>query len=239
MGYWVLLTMVPVPGEGVAGLFVLGQPARTITAHVDRALFDWTRFGLGNHLWDSALTWDPEGLLSTLPSVATVLLGVLCGRWMLAAPRQRRVRDLVIVGLAAILVGWLWGFVFPINKSLWTSSFVVFTAGVGAVLLALLSAVLDDRAQGAPAPWALPLLVFGANPLIAYAGSELARRILHSSIKLRGPDGRLGLDEWVTHHLQAAGLPPNAASLAWALVFVAAWWIGRARLSRRQLFVRV
>lgn len=235
VGYWLLLTIVPVPGEGVVGAAVLGQPARTITAHVDRALFDWSRWGLGNHLWDTALTWDPEGLLSTLPSIATVLLGVLCGRWMTAARRERRVRDLVIAGIAGIVVGWLWSFVFPLNKSLWTSSFVVFTAGVGAVLLALLSATVDE---GAPA-WAFPLLVFGANPLIAYAGSEIARRILHSSIKLRGVHGRIGLDEWVTQHIQTAGLSPKAASLAWALLFLTAWWVGLARLSRRQLFVRV
>jgi predicted acyltransferase len=81
VGYWALLTLVPVPGEHVPGVMVLGQPARTITAHVDRAVLDWTRWGLGNHLWDSALTWDPEGLLSTLPSIATVLLGVTCERF--------------------------------------------------------------------------------------------------------------------------------------------------------------
>jgi len=233
VGYWLLLTVVPVPGEGVRGAVVLDQPARTIVAHVDRALFDWTRWGLGNHLWDSALTWDPEGALSTLPAIATVLLGVLCARWTLGDP-DGRIRKLIIAGAIAIVVGWCWGLVFPLNKSLWTSSYVLFTAGIAAVVLGVLSVLVDRYAT---ARWAKPLIVFGENPLIAYAGSEVTRRILHSSIKIRMPTGRMGLDEWVTLQLTHLGLSDKAASLAWSLLFIAAWWLVLDRLSRRRLFV--
>jgi predicted acyltransferase len=236
LGYWLLLTAVPVPGEGAIGAAVFDQPARTLPAHVDRALFDWSRWGLGNHLWDSAVTWDPEGALSTLPSIATVLLGVLCGRWMLSPAPRARDRGVLAAGVAAVVVGWLWSLAFPLNKPLWTSSYVLFTAGIGAVLLAGLSAALD---RGARRGWAQPLLVFGANPLIAYAGSEIARRILHSSIKLRDAQARIGFDEWVTRRFDHAGLPADAASLAWALIFLGAWWLALSRLSRRRLFVRV
>jgi predicted acyltransferase len=155
---------------------------------------------------------------------------------MLSPAPRARARGVLAAGVAAVVVGWLWSLAFPLNKPLWTSSYVLFTAGIGAVLLAGLSAALD---RGARRGWAQPLLVFGANPLIAYAGSEIARRILHSSIKLRDAQARIGFDEWVTRRFDHAGLPPDAASLAWALIFLGAWWLALSRLSRRRLFVRV
>jgi predicted acyltransferase len=236
LGYWALLTIVPVPGEGLHGAMLLDQPSRTIVAHVDRALFDWTRWGLGDHLWDSARTWDPEGALSTIPSIATVLLGVLCGRWMIAAERPHRIEGLLIAGAVATVVGWCWALVFPLNKSLWTSSYVLVSAGIGAVVFALLSAALDGRRD---TRWARPLIIFGENPLIAYSGSELARHILHSSIKIPLAGRRLGTDEWTTQILERAGLSADAASLGWALAFLTAWLFVLSRFSRRRLVVRV
>jgi predicted acyltransferase len=129
----------------------------------------------------------------------------------------------------------MWSFVFPLNKSLWTSSFVLFTAGIATVLLVVLTFALE-RQPGAW--WAKPLIVFGENPLVAYAGSELARRILHSSIKIKTANGRLGTDEWVVRQLEHIGFTPKAASLAWALLFLGAWLLALSRLSRRRLFVR-
>jgi predicted acyltransferase len=227
LGYWATLTLLPVPGEGVIGSAVLGEPSRTIVAHVDRALFDWTQWGLGNHLWDSAGTWDPEGALSTLPAIATVLLGVLFGRQMRTEDSAQR-RRAILAGAALIIVGLAWSLVFPLNKSLWTSSFVLFTAGVSALTLAVIP---GSRLIA-------PLIVFGENPLLAYAGSEIARRILHSSIKIPSADGRLGVDEWTSRTLERIGLSAPAASLAWALLFTALWWLGLRRLSRRRLYLR-
>ena len=220
VGYWALIGIGP-----------LEPSSATIAAHVDRLLFDWTRFGLGNHLWDSALTWDPEGVLSTLPSIATALLGLIFARTVRHATRSRAMTIVV----AWMLVGWIWSFWFPLNKSLWTSSFVLFTAGIGGLLLIAMTYALDAAPE---ARWARPLIVFGENPLIAYAGSELARRILHSSIKIKTAGGRLGTDEWTFRQFETLGLSPKAASLAWTLLFVAAWWLVLRRLSRRRLFVR-
>lgn len=259
-GYWILLTLVPVPGEGVIGAVVLNEPAQTIVAHVDRALFDWSRWRLGNHLWDGALTWDPEGALSTLPAIATALLGACMlrsgatkhaltrsggapstprGDEVEGSPRRTGVfwslRSLEMT-VVLIIAGWIWSYWFPLNKSLWTSSFVLFSAGIGGLLLIALSHALD-RDPGAA--WVRPLIVFGENPLIAYAGSEFARRILHSSIKIKTSGGRLGTDEWTFRQLETFGMSPKAASLAWALLFLAAWWLVLVRLSRRRLFVRV
>jgi predicted acyltransferase len=235
VAYWALLMFVPVPGEGAIGAAVFNEPARTIVAHVDRSLFDWTRWGLGNHLWDSALTWDPEGALSTMSAIATVMIGYVFGARAISVAPTARMKWLLVGGATLTVIGTAWSLVLPLNKALWTSSFVVYTAGVAAVVLALLSAALDDRRRSL---FARPLLVFGGNPLIAYAGSEIARRVLHSSIKVRGPSGRLGVDEWVSVSLEQAGLAPKLASLAWALLFVLLWWLALERLSRRGLFVR-
>jgi predicted acyltransferase len=101
---------------------------------------------------------------------------------------------------------------------------------------AAITALLD---RWPDARWSRPLIVFGVNPLIGYAGSELARHILHSSIKIPAVGGRLGLDEWTARLLGRGGWSPPAASLAWALLYVAAWWIALARLSRRRFFLRV
>ncbi len=235
VAYWALLIVAPVPGEGVAGAAAFDEPARTIVAHVDRWLFDWTGSGLGNHLWDSARTWDPEGALSTISATATVMIGYVCGAFALTLERATRAGRLLTVGSTMTVVGLVWSLVLPLNKALWTSSYVVYTAGIAAVVLALLTASLDDERR---LSFARPLVVFGENPLIAYAGSEIVRRILHSSIKVRGPSGRLGVDEWVSASLEQIGLSPKAASLAWALLFLLVWWLLLERLSRRGLFVR-
>lgn len=140
-----------------------------------------------------------------------------------------------MVGVALIAIGGAWSLALPLNKPLWTGSYIVFTAGIAAVLIAILTAAVDGERRSF---WVRPLIVFGENPLIAYAGSEIARRILHSSIKVKGPSGRLGLDEWVSTALAHTGWSPNAASLAWAILFLAAWWLVLERLSRRGLLVR-
>jgi predicted acyltransferase len=236
LGYWALLTIVPVPGEGAIGAVLFDEPARVITAHADRALFDWTRWGLGNHLWDSASTWDPEGLLSTLPAIATVLLGVLCARWVRSGAVEQRIRSLTLGAIVTVLIGAIWSFVFPLNKPLWTSSYVLFTAGISGLVLATISLIMMRRPR---ARWAAPLLVFGANPLVAYVGSELARRILHSTIKIKRDGHRIGTDEWVVRMLESLGVSPKAASLAWSLLLIAAVWAGLRELNRRRLFLRV
>lgn len=227
LGYWALLSSGPI-----------NDPSRTIDAAVDRAIFDWTRWGLGNHLWEDARTWDPEGALSTLGALGTALLGVLCGRWMLARSSEWRLREIAAAGLACVAVGWMWSFVLPLNKALWTSSYVLYTAGIAMLGLGVLVGLLDGGKPSAWRWWARPLIIFGENPLIAYAGSELGRHILHSSIKLPASGGRLGTDEWVARQLATLGLSANAASLGWSLLYVALWLFVLSRLSRRRLFVR-
>src|SRR5829696_8784321 len=97
LGYWIVMTALPVPGEGTIGALLLNQPGRTMVAWVDRVVLDWSRWGLGNHLWGSTVTWDPEGVLSTVPAIGTVMLGNLAGRWL----GERRPLTERLAGLSA------------------------------------------------------------------------------------------------------------------------------------------
>lgn len=122
--YWALLTLVPVPGYGARHL----DPEGNLAAYIDRAM-------MSGHLWKPL--WDPEGWLSTLPAIATALLGGFAGRWLAStAPASRKILGLILGGAAGLAMGEIWNIWFPINKNLWTSSYTVFTAGFACVLLA-------------------------------------------------------------------------------------------------------
>lgn len=237
VGYWAAMTLVPVPGEGARGAALLGDPARTLQAWLDRAAFDWSARGLGNHLWDGTTTYDPEGLLSTLPAVATALLGVLAGRWVTSArPLAERLRGLTAAGAVGVAVGLAWGLVFPVNKHLWTSSYVLLTAGLAAVALAVATWLVDARGWRRGTE---PLVVYGTNPLVAFAGSEVLAHFVHSTFKVRVGGQRMGLEQGVARGLEALGLDPRAASLGYALLFVLAWYGVLRTLYRRGVVVRL
>ena len=222
VGYWAVLAL---------GSETLDDRSRTLAAWVDRTTLDWSRWGFGNHLWDAGVTYDPEGLLSTIPAVATAALGVLAGRWL--AGRRVTVERLSALGAAGALgmvAGLVWGWWFPINKALWTSSYVLFTAGTACLALATVSWLVDVARWDA---WARPFRAFGANAILAYVGAELSAHVLHSTIKWKVAGRRLGTEVALTRALASLGLDPRVASLAWALLFVAAWWAVLARLQRK------
>jgi predicted acyltransferase len=214
---------------------VLDDRARTLAAWSDRALLDWSRAGLGNHLRDGG-AFDDEGVLSTLPAIATAMLGVLAGRWIDGTePLSVRIKGLFAAGALAIVAGLLWGWTFPINKKLWTSSFVLFTAGAASVALASVLWLVDVRGWRR---WTRPAVIYGTNPLVAFAGSEVLAFILHSTIKVKVDGRRIGLTEWIYRAFDAV-LAPRDASLAYALCFVAAWYGILLVLYRRRIFVRI
>ena len=203
LGYWFVLTRGP-----------LEPPPATIAAQVDRALIPEA------HLWKTARTWDPEGPLSTIPAVATALLGVLAARYV----RERNVRTLAIAGLCGIAAGLAWGLIFPINKNLWTSSYVVFTAGAACVLLATWIRWLPAR----------PFDVFGLNPLVAFVGSGMMARLL-GILKIGG----VSLQALSYRTLFKPYFEPHFASLLWALLFVAVWYGILSLLHWKRIYLRV
>jgi predicted acyltransferase len=212
-GYWALLTLVSPPGVDRPTVDV---PDQTIAAFLDRWLLD-------GHLWTVSKTWDPEGPLSTLPAVATTLLGILAARAARRAPDPAaRQRWLLGAGAAALAIGWLWGQVFPINKSLWTSSYVVFTAGAGALVLGAAGWLIEVRHR---TTWSGPLMTFGRNPLIAFLGSGMMARVIGSLIVIDSAAGSRSLQRLIFEQGFASWLPPQAASLGYAASFVGVWFL--------------
>jgi predicted acyltransferase len=236
-GYWIVMTVLPVPGEGTIGALLLNAPERTMAAWVDRLVLDWSRWGLGNHLWASSRTWDPEGILSTIPAVGTVMLGNLAGRWIgQRRPLTERLSGLFAAGALGMLVGSMWNWVFPINKSLWTSSYTVFAAGIAAVSLATIMWIVDfQKVRG----WTRFFVVYGLNPTIAFVGSGVMARCIYSIFKVTVDGKRTSLQAGIHQTLFASWLDPINASLAFAIAFVLFWYGILYILYRRNIILKV
>ncbi len=230
-GYWFAMTLLPVPGAGGGiGANLLDDPSRTLAAWTDRAL-------LGTHLWSGSKTWDPEGPLSTIPAIGTAVLGVIAGRWI-GSDRALadRLAGLFAAGAIAIVAGLMWHWSFPINKGIWTSSYVLFTAGMACVTLATITWIID--ANGVTR-WAQPLVIYGMNPMVAFVGSGMMARTIYSLWKVEYGDRVVSVQSAVYQGLFASWLEPKAASLAFALSFVLLWYGILRALWRRKLFLKV
>jgi predicted acyltransferase len=219
LGYWAVMMLVPVPG-GVAGDLT---PSGNLGAYIDRHLF-------GRHLWSQSKTWDPEGLLSTVPAIATTLLGGVAGLWLGSrASGSRKALWMVGAGLVAVAVGLAWSLLFPLNKGLWTSSYVWFTAGAAAIALALCYALIDLRGWKA---WSRPFVILGLNAIALYVLSGLLTKFL-SFHKVTGPDGSpMSLLRYIYTTWFVPLAEPINASLLFALanlavLFVVLWWMDR------------
>lgn len=231
LGYWALMTLVVVPDRGVPGWQLLDQPDAVLSAWVDRMVFG------ANHLWITAKTWDPEGLLSTLPAVGTMMLGQFVGRWISQPkPIAGRLNGLFAAGAALMMVGSMWHWIFPINKTLWTSSYVVFTAGMAMVALATCMWVIDVQGWKR---WTKFFVIYGTNPMIAFLGSGLMARLTVTLWKVPTADGPESVS-WVFYQaVYAPILEPRVASLSYAVTFVLFWFVILWALWRKQIFLKV
>jgi predicted acyltransferase len=232
LGYWFVMTLVPVPGTGTIGYFLLDQPEKTLAAWSDRLILGT------NHIWASTKTWDPEGPLSTIPAIATAMLGILAGRWLTDKRRTllERIAGLYGAGCLAMVVAELWSWVFPINKNLWTSSYVVFTAGFACVVLATCLWILDvHQVRG----WARPFVVYGVNPLVAFVGSGIMARCIDSLFKITINGKKTSLHQASFDAVFAPYWTDKFASLLWGLAFVAFWLAILWLLHRRNIIVKL
>jgi predicted acyltransferase len=233
LGYWVAMTLVPVPDSGLPGAQVLHLPGRTLDAWIDRVVLT------ADHLWaGGGGLRDPEGLFSTLPAVATVMLGNFAGRWI--GRRElgihERLSGLFAAGALGMVVGLVWHWAFPINKSLWTSSYVVFTGGMACVALATCMWVVDvHRVRW----WTKPFVIYGVNPMIAFLGSGLMARLIYSVLKVQFEGKEVSLQSAIFQSAYASWLSPVNASLAFALSFVLLWLAILTVLYRRNIFLKV
>ena len=241
-GYWAALTYVPVPGYGAGRL----DPEGNLGAYLDRKL-------LAGHVWSQSKTWDPEGILSTFPAIATTLIGALVGTWLLSArTAQRKCAGLLAVGFIGLIVGRLLHPFFPINKNLWTSTYVIFTGGFAMLLLALCYWVADIRGYRR---WAAPFLVYGTNALAVFALSNLlAKASIIYKVTVAGPDPRklaegAAAAGTVVHQISWHGYAysrffaplasPVNASLLFALFYVLLWLALMWPLYHKRIFIKI
>ena len=232
VGYWALMTKVTGPEGHPPNLGI----ETNLSAQVDRVL-------LVPHVWSVTKTWDPEGVLSTLPAIGTTLLGLLFGEWVRSGRRPFTVAvGLLAFGLAFTALGVLWGeaapagLAFPVNKSIWTSSFVLLTGGLAAALFGLTYWVVDVAGWRR---WAAPFVTYGKNAIAVYVGAGFLADTL---LALKWPDASgVALSLWrrLYEALYASWLPPHGASLAWALLMVGLFYLLARWMDRRGIYLKV
>ncbi|MBE8723492.1 acyltransferase family protein [Flavobacterium hungaricum] len=229
IGYYVLLAFVPVPGFGDANF----DKGTNLAAWLDNLV-------LKGHLWSVSKTWDPEGILSTLPAIATGITGMLIGQLLnLPISKTEIIKKLSISGIILIVSGLLWNIIFPINKSLWTSSYVLYTAGIATICLTILYYIIDVADYK---KWAKLFLIWGVNPMIVFYFSGIIPRVL-SYIKISHPE-TAGEEINLQSYIYEFGIVPNFenplnASLAYALLYAVFWSIILWILYKRKLLFKV
>jgi predicted acyltransferase len=226
ISYWLLMTLVPVPGVGYPNL----EPATNLGAWLDRAILTEP------HLWKTSKVWDPEGLLGTIPAIGTGLIGMLTGTWLRKTSEPgNKIAWLLVLGNAAILAGLIWDGWFPVNKALWTSSYVLFTGGLAMNGLAMCYWLID--AQGYQR-WTKPFVVFGVNAITVFFLSGLIPRIM-SLIKVDLNGEEVDLKTWLYETFFTPYLSPLNASLAGAITFVLIWLGILWMMYHKQIIIKV
>ena len=213
LGYWAVMTLIPVPGIGVANL----EKGTNLASWLDNILLE-------GHMYRGTLTWDPEGILSTIPSIVNGIIGLLIGQLLQREiTKNQKAIKMAVAGIALIIGGLLWNIVFPINKSLWTSSYVLYTTGLATTFLSVLYYVIDitECKKGFK-----PFLIWGVNPMIVFFTSQIIPQAL-VMIQFKNPhnpEQQINLLDY----LYSFGIAPffsnpMAASFAGALIYVGIW----------------
>jgi len=230
IGYWMMMRFVPVPGFGVPGRDIpFMDPDRNLVAWLDRKLF-------AGHLYN--VTRDPEGILSTIPAIATTLMGTLTGQLLVSEKNSgTKAIRMLLVGVLGLASGLIWNFWFPINKNLWTSSFALFTGGFALVFLASLYWVLEIRHWRGP--WTMPILVFGMNAIAGFVADSLVYGPGYS-FTVKGHSGAaISWHDAAQLRLVSFGLSAANASLIYSLAAVLFCWILLWLLWRKRIFIKV
>lgn len=226
LGYWAAMMLIPVPGYGPG---MVDSMDGNLAAWLDRQILD------GKHLWRG--TFDPEGLLSTFPAIATTLLGVFTGHILVSKDDQvtKTVR-FFIWGCVFISIGYVWDWFFPINKPIWTSSYVMFTGGQAMCAFALSYWVIDVKnIRG----WTTPFVAYGINALIVFFMSGILARSLNL-ITVSGPEGTIiSLQRWIFNNAFLTIAEPINASLLYAIVWIVLWFFVLYWMMKRNIIIKV
>ncbi|MHC1744788.1 MAG: acyltransferase family protein [Syntrophobacteraceae bacterium] len=224
-GYWMMLVIIPVPGVGAGVL----EPGKSLPTYIDSVI-------LGNHLWSNYIPWDPEGIGSTIPAIASTLFGVLAGH-CLRSPSSMEMKTfrMLTSGLLLLLLGWTFSFWLPINKGLWTSSYSVFMAGWALICFAVLYWLVDVQGHDR---WSQPFAIYGKNALAAYILSVVLDGLL-TQIRVRAPTGRsVRLKMFIfDHFFRVTG--PKGDSLLYSITFVLVIFFIVWALYRKRVFLKI
>ena len=221
--YWAVMVWVPVPGYGAGDL----SPDGNLAAYLDRLL-------MGGHLWQG--TWDPEGVLSTLPAIGTALFGIFTGEWLQSEHEPGELtRRMLLSGLVLVVVGLAWDVVFPINKNLWTSSYVVFTAGAALLIFGCMYWLIDVR--GRRGLWEKWMVVYGMNAIAVFVASGMLSKAL-GRIRVGGADGT-SLYAWIFENGFRSWGGDYNGSLAFACTYVVLWLGMMSILHARRIYIKI
>jgi len=225
--YWFLMAVVPVPGVGYPNF----EPATNLGAWLDNTL-------LGGHLWSASKVWDPEGILSTIPSISTALCGILLGHWLKTEkdPLTKTVW-MFVVGCGLLVLSMFWDMAFPINKGIWTSSYVVYCAGMALFFFATIYFLVDVKGYKW---WTKPFVVYGMNAITVFFLSGVVARLLSMIYVAKDANGHwMSFQSYVYNNILCSFMNQVNASLAWALMYILFWlgmmWI----LYAKKIFIKV
>jgi len=219
LGYWMIMLGIPTPGEGNVMLL----PGNNLAAWIDRQF-------LPGKMWQG--TWDPEGILSTFPSIATCITGMLAGRLLqLPSPGSLKLNYLFTAGVCSLVAGYFLGLVFPVNENLWTSSFVLVTSGAACLVFGVFYFLADECHY---TNWCLPGVVFGANAITVYVLGDLFALVFYS-MHISGNT----VNGYAVNAMLDAGIMPELASWAYALLYVAILFIPAWILYRKKIFIKL
>lgn len=228
VAYWAAMTFIPVPGIGYANL----EKETSLAAWIDRGILTEA------HTWAQSITWDPEGVLSTLPAVGTCLFGVLVGLWMRRkdVDGPTKVAWLFSAGILAVILGLIWDLQFPINKALWTSSFVLYTGGLASIALALCYWIIDVQNYKR---FTTPFVIYGVNAITVFFLAGLMPRVLNLVTVTNTKGARVGI---LTEFYDTCYLPffsPINASLVWAVTYVLGFYLLLWIMYKKNIIIKV
>jgi predicted acyltransferase len=223
-GYYLAMNFIPVPGVGESNL----DKGTNLAAWFDNLILE-------GHMWSQTKTWDPEGILSTIPAIGTCILGMLIGQLLSSKQsEQEKTIWLFLVGAGLTIAGLGWGLLFPLNKALWTSSFVLYTAGLACTGLAIMYYLID--VQGFKR-WALPLRYYGMNAIFVFVASGLLAKIM-GRIKI-GDESPVSLWGWIFKNGFNSWLPDYLASFAFAVCLILLFGFILRWMYQKKIFIKV
>ena len=225
--YYLLMNFVPVPGFGPSNL----EPDTNLAAWLDRTILTT------KHMWSGSKTFDPEGILSTLPSISTCLFGLMVGDWLRRKDKTDSVKAawLFTVAIFAVVAGLIWNGFFPINKALWTSSFVLYTGGLATAGLTISYWLIDVQQRK---KYITPIIAYGANAITAYIAADVVLAVLAwIHVDLNGTT--TNLQGYLYQTIFVPNFSPINASLAGAITYVLILMVPMLILYKRKIFIKV